>query len=161
MKRTFLSLAMAGTLAVGTMLSGCATSPNLIPGAYVSPSEYQDYDCARVAVETQSMLPRVTDLYTSTSLGEKAANDNAQMAVGLLVFWPMLFVLEGGDGPDAAEFARLKGQYEALQGRAVALDCADRSPPLQEAVEQARIAKLEKNREANVQKALSELETLY
>ena len=41
------------------------------------------------------------------------------MAVGLLLFWPALFFLEGGDGPEAAEYARLKGQYEALRTVAV------------------------------------------
>ena len=41
------------------------------------------------------------------------------MGVGLLLFWPALFALEGGDGPEAAEYARLKGEYEALRQAAV------------------------------------------
>ena len=40
------------------------------------------------------------------------------MAFGIL-FWPALFFLEGGDGPEAAEYAQLKGQYEALRTLAV------------------------------------------
>jgi hypothetical protein len=36
------------------------------------------------------------------------------MALGLILFWPSLFFLDG-DGPEAQEYARLKGEYEALE----------------------------------------------
>ena len=39
----------------------------------------------------------------------------AQMGVGLVLFWPTLFFLEGGDGAEAAEYARLKGERDALE----------------------------------------------
>jgi hypothetical protein len=41
------------------------------------------------------------------------------MGVGLVLFWPTLFFLEGGDGADAAEYKRLRGEYEALQEASV------------------------------------------
>jgi hypothetical protein len=53
------------------------------------------------------------------SLAAEAGADTAQMAIGLVLFWPALFFLEGGDGPEAAEYARLKGEYEALRKIAV------------------------------------------
>jgi len=37
------------------------------------------------------------------------------MGIGLLVLWPTLFLLEGGDGVEASEYSRLKGEYEALR----------------------------------------------
>lgn len=46
------------------------------------------------------------------------------MGIGLLVFWPSLFLLEGGDGPEASEYARLKGTYEALRTVAVQKKCS-------------------------------------
>ena len=64
------------------------------------------------------------------SLKKEASNDSAQMAIGLLLFWPALFFLEGGDGPEAAEYARLKGEYEALRTVAVQKKISfDKLPP--------------------------------
>ena len=53
------------------------------------------------------------------SLNKKATGDKWQMGIGLLLFWPVLFALEGGDGPEAQEYARLRGQYEALRQVAI------------------------------------------
>jgi len=57
------------------------------------------------------------------SLKETADNDAAQMAVGLIILWPTLFFLEGGDGPQAQEYARLKGERDALEKVAVQKSC--------------------------------------
>ena len=35
------------------------------------------------------------------------------MGVGLVLFWPALFFLEGGNGALQSEYALLKGKYEA------------------------------------------------
>ena len=56
-------------------------------------------------------------------LKEEADNDSAQMAIGLIIFWPALFFLEGGDGADAAEFSRLKGEFEALEQVSIQKSC--------------------------------------
>jgi hypothetical protein len=45
------------------------------------------------------------------------------MAVGLVLFWPALFFLEGGDGPEAAEYACLKGEVDALEQVAIQKKC--------------------------------------
>jgi hypothetical protein len=42
--------------------------------------------------------------------------------VGVIVFWPALFFIEG-DGQNAAELARLKGEYETLEKIATKKDC--------------------------------------
>ncbi len=49
--------------------------------------------------------------------------DNWQMGVGLVLFFPTLFFLEGGDGPEAAEYAQLKGEFEALRENSVKRKC--------------------------------------
>jgi len=56
-------------------------------------------------------------------LKKDADNDAAQMAVGVIIFWPALFFLEGGDGPEAAEYSRLKGEFEALEEVSVQKKC--------------------------------------
>ena len=64
----------------------------------------------------------MNNLYTS--LDDEADADEAQMAIGLILFWPALFFLEGGDGPEAAEYAQLKGESEALERAAIAKRCS-------------------------------------
>jgi hypothetical protein len=122
---------------------GCATSPDKISAAYVSPLKYKDYDEDMIIMEMDYVGKRTNDLYYS--LKKEASSDSAQMAVGLLLFWPALFFLEGGDGPEAAEYARLKGEYEALRTVAVQRKISlDRLPPSPEEIVQS-FAKDEKN----------------
>ena len=45
------------------------------------------------------------------------------MAIGLIIFWPALFFLEGGDGASAAEYSRLKGEFEALEQASIQKSC--------------------------------------
>ena len=56
-------------------------------------------------------------------MSERSA-DNWQMGVGLILFWPSLFFLEGGDGPEASEYAQLKGNFEALRVNSVQKKCS-------------------------------------
>ena len=113
----FLTLAIAGSLA----LSACASSPDKMTAMSVSTLSYESYDCDQIAAESQRVERRVSELYGQ--LKKTADNDSAQMAVGLILFWPTLFFLEGGDGPEAAEYRRLKGEYEALQKVSVQKKC--------------------------------------
>ena len=100
---------------------GCASNPNKIEAAYVSPLKYQNYDCDQIGLEQSHVERRTNDLYHS--LKKEADKDAAQMGVGLLIFWPTLFFLEGGDGPEAAEYAQLKGEYNALRTVSVEKKC--------------------------------------
>lgn len=45
------------------------------------------------------------------------------MAVGLILFLPVLLFLEGGDGPQAAEYARLKGEFDAMMLESTLKSC--------------------------------------
>ena len=64
---------------------------------------------------------RTTTLYQRLKKERNA--DNWQMGIGLVLFWPTLFFLEGGDGPEAAEYAQLKGDFEALRINSVERKC--------------------------------------
>lgn len=57
-------------------------------------------------------------------LDNEHTSDSWQMGVGLVLLWPTLFFLEGGDGPEATEYAQLKGEYEALRTNSVTKKCA-------------------------------------
>lgn len=108
-------------LATILMLAGCASRPENIPTQYVSAIQYQDYECEQISAEMSRISSRVSAL--NGSLENKAAGDTAQMAIGMVLFWPALFFLEGGDGPEAQEYGRLKGEYEALQQASVQKKC--------------------------------------
>lgn len=110
-------------LAAAIMLTtACASNPDKIDAAYVSPLKYQDYSCRQIAEEMDYVGSRTTDLYTR--LKSERTKDNWQMGVGMVLFWPALFALEGGDGPEAAEYSRLKGEFEALRQTSNKKSCA-------------------------------------
>jgi hypothetical protein len=123
--------------------SGCASSPDKMETAYVSPLKYKNYDCDQIIMEMDYVGKRTAQLYNSL---EKQANADAwQMGVGLVLFWPTLFLLEGGDGPEAAEYSRLKGEYEALTQAAIEKKCDSAMfPPSPEELIQVKQAELEK-----------------
>ncbi len=115
------------TVFAALILTACATPPDKIASAYVSPIQYQDYSCKQIAREMERISRRASELHGS--LNKTASNDNAQMAVGLILFWPTLFFLEGGDGPQASEYARLKGEREALEQVANDKNCDPSTMP--------------------------------
>lgn len=111
----------------GVLLSGCASSPDELSATYVSPYKYKSYDCDQIIMEMDYVSKKTTALYYS--LDKKADNDSAQMGLGLVLFWPALFFLEGGDGPEAAEYSNLKGEFDALRATAVQKKCGSENLP--------------------------------
>jgi len=103
------------------VIGACASSSNEIATSYVSPMQYEDYSCKQISYEMQRVSRRTSEI--SGVIDKKASNDSAQMGLGLVLFWPALFFLEGGDGPEAAEYARLKGEFDALETVGVQKDC--------------------------------------
>ena len=104
------------------ILGSCASNPDNIDAAYVSPLKYATYDCGQIGQELGYVGQRTNVLYQN--LKEKRRGDNWQMGVGLILFWPTLFALEGGDGSDATEYAQLKGEYEALRQNSTQKRCS-------------------------------------
>jgi hypothetical protein len=116
--------------AVSIAMTGCATSPDKIPAQSVSTIPYEQYNCKQVAADSDRVSRRVGEL--QSSLQKTASNDQAQMAVGMILFWPALFFLEGGDGPEAAEYARLKGERDALEIVSIRKECGIIFQPIQQ-----------------------------
>jgi starvation-inducible outer membrane lipoprotein len=53
---------IAAVLSITVALAGCATASKDIAGNYVSPMQYQSYDCDQLASETQRIQVRVNQL---------------------------------------------------------------------------------------------------
>lgn len=107
-------------MVVINLFVGCASQPSNIKAQYVSPMLYEHYDCEQIVAEKNRIYREVGELYET--LKKKSDNDTAQAASAVLL-WPMLFTLEGGDGPDAIEYGRLKGQTKALEDMSIQKKC--------------------------------------
>jgi len=114
MRRTIAAVTAAAFLA------GCATSSQNIAAQSVSPLQYQGYDCEQIAAELTRLHNRATEL--GAQLDTAASNDAALTTVGIVLFWPALFFL-GGKKAQEAEYARVKGEHEALQSAYTARKC--------------------------------------
>lgn len=108
-------------LAVLAMTSACATHPNKISAAYVSPLKYNAYDCDQIAMEQAAIERKANTLYQT--LKGRNTNDKWMMGVGLAVAWPALFFMKGKNGQLQGEYAQLKGDYDALQTAMVQKKC--------------------------------------
>ena len=122
--------AIATTLAISLAISGCATSSANIAASYATPIQYQGYDCTQLAAEAQRIHGRVNQL--AGRLDEAASNDKMIMGVGvgvgMVLFWPALFAL-GGTKQQEADYARLKGEYDAIQQAMIAKKCEQGTAP--------------------------------
>ncbi|NBU71863.1 MAG: metal ABC transporter ATP-binding protein [Bacteroidetes bacterium] len=123
-----LSPYFATPLAGLVFLAGCASNPDNMRAADISPLQYRNLDCEQIASEQARISRKVNSLYES--LKTKADNDTWQMGVGLVLLWPVLFALEGGDGPEAGEYKQLKGEYEALEQVSLQKKCGLTFEPL-------------------------------
>lgn len=106
---------------ISSLLTACASNPDNLGATSVSTIRYSDYNCKQIGLESDRTERRITELYDN--LKKKANNDAWQMGVGLVLLWPTLFLLEGGDGPEATEYRTLKGEYEALQDVSIYKQC--------------------------------------
>ncbi len=101
-------------------LSGCSTASKDISSAYISPLQYKDYNCDQLTAEMQRVASRVSEI--GGRLDQAAANDKAITGVGMILFWPALFAL-GGTKQQEADYARLKGEYDAINQASIQKDC--------------------------------------
>lgn len=105
---------------IPAIISACATAPDKISASYVSPLQYQNLDCDQVREEMIRVSAHVKEVAGVQK--HKHDSDEVAMGVGLVLFWPALFFLAGGDKKE--ELARLKGEYDALDQAAIAKKCS-------------------------------------
>lgn len=106
-------------LTVPLCLLGCAGGFGGRAASSVSPQQFQAYDCARIDAELGRLYGRISQL--AGRLDDTAVRDR-WIAGGNRPLGPFLFML-GGTKEQAAEFSRLKGEYEALQLAADGKQC--------------------------------------
>lgn len=106
-------------------LTACATASRDIAAASVSPLQYQAYDCGQISAEMTRVQTRANQV--AGRLDQAADNDKVLTGVGLVLFWPALFAL-GGTKEQEAEYARLKGEHDALQQVAIQKKCPGVQP---------------------------------
>lgn len=114
-------------LALAALVSGCASNSGEISSAYVSPMSYDGYSCTQLVQENAQLQARIST--TAGQVDKKAHGDKVKMGVGLVLFWPTLFFLKG-DGTEAQEYARLKGQHEALETAYTQKNCRNQAAGL-------------------------------
>jgi len=101
-------------------LSGCAASPDSITGTYVSPLQYSTYSCDQIKMEMMRVSRKVSEV---TGQQQKARTKDAwALGVGLVLFWPAIFFMIGGDKKE--ELAHLKGEFDALESAAIQKECS-------------------------------------
>lgn len=114
MKQTISAFLLSAIL-----LTSCASHSDDISAQYVSPMEYQSYNCNQIRLEMQRVSRRVNEI--AGVQDSQATKDSVAPGVGLVLFWPALFFMIGKDKQE--ELSRLKGEYEALEQAAIGKEC--------------------------------------
>ena len=103
-----------------SLVSGCASQPGKVSAAYVSPTVFESSSCKEIVDERTRIAERVADVAGDQQ--RKATGDAVAVGVGVIVFWPALFLLAAGKDKEA-ELASLKGNYDALNAAGVKKGC--------------------------------------
>lgn len=103
------------TAAIATcyLLTACATAPDKIEAAYISPVNYESFSCEQLREEAVRISNRAAEVTGAQQ--KRAENDAVAMGVALILFWPAIFALKGKGGAIEQEVASLKGQMEAVR----------------------------------------------
>jgi hypothetical protein len=101
-------------------LAGCASKSSEITATYVSPMMYQSFTCQQLAAEATRVSAAAAA--ASGQQDSQVTKDAVATTVGVLIFWPTLFLI-GGDKQNAAQLANLKGQMEAIEQTSIQKNC--------------------------------------
>jgi hypothetical protein len=102
------------------ILAGCASKASDVTPSYVSPMQYDAYNCNQLAEEAQRVSARASA--AAGAQDSQATKDTVATTVGVIVFWPALFFI-GGDKQNAAELGRLRGEMEAIEQASIRKKC--------------------------------------
>ena len=116
MLKNFLTI-----LICSAIFSSCSNSSKEIVAQYVSPQQYAGYDCFQLNAELMRVAGKVRSL--TGKLDKNSENDSTVTGVALILFWPAVFFL-GGTKEEEAQYARLKGEYDALEQASILKKCS-------------------------------------
>jgi len=94
------------------MMMSCASNSRDIKASYVSTMPYEGLSCKQLEEEYRAVTAKINEL--SFQQDRVAARDSIGMGIGLILFWPALFLLAGSKGAPE-ELARLKGERDAIE----------------------------------------------
>jgi hypothetical protein len=111
------------TLLAGLTNSGCATRPEDMTAAYVSPPNYKQLNCRQLANTAALVSERAFNLR-----GERDDSKHTWEIVppsgAPVVLWPTAFM--SNDPTRMAEYTRLKGEFDAILKTSVKKGCSTR-----------------------------------
>lgn len=113
-------------IAAALLLSACAQSSNEITASYISPVTYQNYSCNQLSAEAQRVSHEAAKM--AGVQDSKRSDDAVATTLGVVLFWPALFFIKG-DGQTAAELAKLKGQFNAIEQSSIQKKCGLKFKP--------------------------------
>jgi hypothetical protein len=99
------------------LLAACASKPSDLAPSSVSPMQYGAYSCAQLVDEAQRVWAHAT-----AAAGARDSQASKGGAETTTVIWPASF-LGVDDKRTAAEFARLKGEMEAIEQTSIRKKC--------------------------------------
>ena len=105
--RSYVATAMACV-----MLAGCASRASDIKADYVSALGYENLSCEQLAEEARAVSAHAAE--ATGEQNQKATRDAVAATVGVVVFWPALFLMRG-DGATAGEVAHLRGEMDVIE----------------------------------------------
>ena len=111
--------------------SGCASRSSDIVAAYVSPVTYERWTCGQLSEEAARLSSRAA--IAAGVQDEKATGDAWKTGAAIVLFWPVAFAMSG-DGANAAELGRLKGEMDAVEQASIRKNCNiqfSKAPPQQ------------------------------
>ena len=108
MKKLFITLGLIGFLGLGA----CAGGAGNITASYVPPSLYEGKSCKVLAEELYFVQSKARQL--TGQIEDDASGDAAATAVGLILFWPALFFIDGDDPVKRQQLADLRGRAETI-----------------------------------------------
>ena len=120
-------LMTAAFFIIAVTLSGCAASSGNNRTTYISPAQFQTYNCDELLAEIERIQTRVSQL-TGKMDDKNSVKDKWVLGADLSLSWAALFAL-GGTKEQEAEYERLKSEYGAIQQWAITKQCPGVIPP--------------------------------
>ena len=105
------------------IIVSCSKASKDIAARYVSPELYSDYSCEQIRKDLKRVSGRVAEL--TGNLDSNRSKDNMTTTAGIILFWPALFFI-GGTKEQEAEYAQLKGEFNALEKVSITKDCSNK-----------------------------------
>lgn len=113
---------LVSTFCILFIIVGCSKAAKDIPARYISTEIYSDYTCEQIRKDLRRVSGRVAEL--TGNLDGNRSKDNMTTTAGIILFWPALFFI-GGTKEQEAEYAQLKGEFNALEKVSISKDCSN------------------------------------